>query len=88
MGTLSEDLIYFLEMHLSSDVAGATLMAAALSSPDLFVNLVGTFVTEGDIGIGTVVGCGVFNSLALPALCIFLSPAKVCSFILKNSINF
>ncbi|XP_024216305.1 sodium/potassium/calcium exchanger 3 isoform X2 [Halyomorpha halys] len=65
------------KMHLSSDVAGATLMAAALSSPDLFVNLVGTFVTEGDIGIGTVVGCGVFNSLALPALCIFLSPAKV-----------
>uniref|UniRef100_A0A0A9WUZ3 Sodium/potassium/calcium exchanger 5 n=4 Tax=Lygus hesperus TaxID=30085 RepID=A0A0A9WUZ3_LYGHE len=61
---------------LSSDVAGATLMAAAVSCPDLFINLIGTFVTQGDIGIGTIVGCGIFNTLAVPALCILISPTK------------
>lgn len=61
------------KIGLSSDVAGATLMAAAVSSPDLFMNIIGTFVTEGDIGIGTIVGCGLFNTLAVPALCILLT---------------
>ncbi|XP_071451882.1 sodium/potassium/calcium exchanger 3-like [Hetaerina americana] len=54
---------------MSKDVAGATLMAAASSSPELFINTVGTFVTEGDLGIGTIVGSGVFNILAVPACC-------------------
>lgn len=44
-------------------------MAAATSSPELFINLVGTFVTEGDIGVGAVVGSAVFNILAVPACC-------------------
>ncbi|CAB0011618.1 unnamed protein product [Nesidiocoris tenuis] len=61
---------------LSSDVAGATLMAAAVSCPDLFINLIGTFVTHGDIGIGTIVGCGIFNTLAVPALCVLIAPSK------------
>ncbi|KAL1116890.1 hypothetical protein AAG570_005359 [Ranatra chinensis] len=51
-------------------------MAGAMSSPDLFVNTVGTFLTEGDIGVGAVFGCGVVNMLAVPALCLLLSPAK------------
>lgn len=54
---------------MSEDVAGATFMAAATSSPELFINLVGTFVTEGDIGVGAVVGSAVFNVLAVPACC-------------------
>ncbi|KAK3922927.1 Sodium/potassium/calcium exchanger 5 [Frankliniella fusca] len=54
---------------MSEDVAGATFMAAATSSPELFINLVGTFVTEGDIGVGAVVGSAVFNILAVPACC-------------------
>ncbi|XP_015116117.1 sodium/potassium/calcium exchanger 4 [Diachasma alloeum] len=51
------------------DVAGATFMAAATSSPELFINVVGTFITEGDLGIGTIVGSAVFNILAVPACC-------------------
>lgn len=39
---------------MSNDVAGATFMAAATSAPELFVNVIGTFITEGDIGIGTI----------------------------------
>lgn len=59
----------FLVFHLPSDIAGATLMATATSSPELFVNIVGTFVTEGDIGLGTIVGSAVFNILAVPSCC-------------------
>lgn len=54
---------------MSNDVAGATFMAAATSAPELFVNCIGTFITEGDIGIGTIVGSAVFNILAVAACC-------------------
>lgn len=50
-------------------VVGATFMAAATSSPELFINSVGTFITKSDIGVGTVVGSAVFNVLAVPACC-------------------
>ncbi|XP_076548957.1 sodium/potassium/calcium exchanger 5 isoform X2 [Osmia lignaria lignaria] len=57
------------QINVTEDVAGATIMAAASSSPELFINIVGTFVTEGDLGVGTIVGSAVFNILAVPACC-------------------
>ncbi|XP_076658611.1 sodium/potassium/calcium exchanger 4 [Halictus rubicundus] len=57
------------KLSLKEDVAGATIMAAASSSPELFINIIGTFVTEGDLGVGTIVGSAVFNILAVPACC-------------------
>lgn len=56
-------------LNMGMDIAGATFMAAASSSPELFINCVGTFVTEGDLGVGAVVGSAVFNVLAVPAFC-------------------
>ncbi|XP_076269385.1 sodium/potassium/calcium exchanger zydeco isoform X2 [Rhynchophorus ferrugineus] len=56
-------------LNMSVDVAGATFMAAATSAPELFVNVIGTFITEGDIGVGTIVGSAVFNILAVAACC-------------------
>jgi Ca2+/Na+ antiporter len=44
-------------------------MAAGSSAPELFTNVVGTFVTEGDLGVGTIVGSAVFNILGVTALC-------------------
>lgn len=58
-----------LALNMSADVAGATFMAAATSAPELFVNVIGTFITEGDIGVGTIVGSAVFNILAVAACC-------------------
>lgn len=53
-------------------------MAAATSSPELFINVVGTFITEGDLGIGTIVGSAVFNILAVPACCgLFATQARL-----------
>ncbi|XP_044737469.1 sodium/potassium/calcium exchanger 3 [Chrysoperla carnea] len=56
-------------LRMAEDVAGATFMAAASSSPELFINCVGTFITQGDLGVGTIVGSAVFNVLAVPACC-------------------
>eukprot|EP00585_Thalassiosira_rotula_P011154 CAMPEP_0196159006 /NCGR_PEP_ID=MMETSP0910-20130528/46103_1 /TAXON_ID=49265 /ORGANISM="Thalassiosira rotula, Strain GSO102" /LENGTH=794 /DNA_ID=CAMNT_0041423919 /DNA_START=913 /DNA_END=3297 /DNA_ORIENTATION=+ len=59
-------------LNLSMDVAGATLMAAGGSAPELFTSLVGTF-KQSDIGIGTIVGSAVFNVLFVIGMCSILS---------------
>lgn len=61
--------VFILALNMSNEVAGATFMAAATSAPELFVNVIGTFITESDIGIGTIVGSAVFNILAIAACC-------------------
>nr|NP_001104467.2 uncharacterized protein Dmel_CG12061, isoform D [Drosophila melanogaster]EDP28012.2 uncharacterized protein Dmel_CG12061, isoform D [Drosophila melanogaster] len=71
-----ERLCYTLRM--TYDVAGATFLAASTSAPELFVNFVGTFVTNGDIGLGTIVGSSVFNILVIAGVCgIFTQPTKL-----------
>ncbi|XP_050507641.1 sodium/potassium/calcium exchanger 3-like isoform X2 [Diabrotica virgifera virgifera] len=62
-------------LKIPHDIGGATFMATATSSPELFVNIVGTFITEGDIGLGTIVGSAVFNILAVTACCGFTTAA-------------
>ena len=59
-------------LNLSMDVAGATLMAAGGSAPELFTSFVGTF-QGSDIGIGTIVGSAVFNVLFVIGMCSLLS---------------
>ena len=56
-------------MDLKPDVAGATFMAAGTSSPEFFSNIMGTFVTKSDLGIGTIVGSAVFNIFGVIAVC-------------------
>jgi Ca2+/Na+ antiporter len=42
------------EYNIPSDIAGATLMAAGASSPELFSSLVALFITHSALGLGTV----------------------------------
>lgn len=64
-------------------------MAAASSSPELFINIVGTFVTEGDLGVGTIVGSAVFNILAVPACCgLFATQVTIFVFYTFDRSNF
>lgn len=63
-----EEMASARRMNLSMDVAGATLMAAGGSAPELFSSLFGTF-RESDIGVGTIVGSAVFNVLFVIAMC-------------------
>jgi hypothetical protein len=53
---------------LSNDIAGATLMAAGGSAPELFTSLTGTF-KNSDVGFGTIVGSAVFNVMFVIGVC-------------------
>lgn len=52
-------------------------MAMATSSPEFVISCVGTFITEGDIGVQTVVGSAVFNVLVVPACCGIIAGSAV-----------
>lgn len=54
--------------NIPPDVAGATLMAAGGSSPELFASGVGTFL-RSSVGFGAIVGSAVFNVLFVVGVC-------------------
>ena len=58
---------------ISDDVAGATLMAAGGSAPELTTSLIGTFLSESDVGFGTIVGSAVFNVIFVIGMCAVFS---------------
>ncbi|KAJ8600037.1 hypothetical protein CTAYLR_001904 [Chrysophaeum taylorii] len=58
---------------IPDDVAGATLMAAGASSPEVFSSIVALFVTHSSLGVGTVVGSEMFNHLIICAGSVFSS---------------
>jgi len=60
------------QLEISEDVAGATLMAAGGSAPELFTSLIGTF-QRSDVGFGTIVGSAVFNVLFVIGMCAIFS---------------
>ena len=53
--------------NIPPDIAGATLMAAGASSPELFSSIIALFVTHSSLGLGTVVGSEIFNQLIICA---------------------
>jgi hypothetical protein len=53
------------EFGIPDDVAGATLMAAGASSPELFSSIVALFITHSALGLGTIVGSEIFNQLII-----------------------
>lgn len=57
-------------LKLSSDVAGATFMAAGSSAPELFVSVADTFGRShgSGYGVGTIVGSAMFNILVIVAM--------------------
>lgn len=61
---------------MSDDVAGATLMAAGGSAPELATSLIGTF-KGSDVGFGTIVGSAVFNVLFVIACCVLWTPKEM-----------
>jgi Ca2+/Na+ antiporter len=74
--------------NLSEDVAGATLMAAGGSSPELFTSLIAVFL-RSDVGFGTIVGSAVFNILFVIGICAVVSshldPPPLLSLCLENA---
>lgn len=60
------------KLKITPDVAGATLMAAGGSAPELFTNIFATF-EESDAGFGTIIGSAVFNVLFVIGMCAMFS---------------
>ena len=60
-------------LAISEDVAGATFMAAGGSAPELFTSIIGVFIANSDVGIGTIVGSAVFNILFVIGTCALFS---------------
>ena len=50
---------------------------AGTSAPELFTNIMGTFVTKSDLGIGTIVGSAVFNIFGVISVCGIFGGQKV-----------
>ncbi|KAK6036634.1 hypothetical protein COOONC_25861 [Cooperia oncophora] len=44
------------KLAISDDVAGATFMAAGGSAPEFFTSVIGVFIAQNNVGIGTIVG--------------------------------
>ncbi|KAG5684514.1 hypothetical protein PVAND_013743 [Polypedilum vanderplanki] len=87
----SEDKQYRIdELKIKHELAAGTIMVMATSSPELCINCVSTFITDGDIGIGTIVGSTVFNVLVVTACCGFFaySAIKVDVFLLSRDCFF
>lgn len=55
------------KLKLSSDVAGATLMAVGSSAPEFFTSLFAIFLATdaSNVGAGTIVGSAIFNILVI-----------------------
>lgn len=56
------------DLKLTQDVAAATFMAIAGTTPEFFTNTISTFVTDSEMGIGTIMGSLLFNTLGVAAV--------------------
>ncbi len=67
------------DLRLSSDAAGATLMAVGSSAPELFVALFAV-IKPGEhqaIGIGSIVGSAIFNLLVIVGAAVYVKKTKL-----------
>ena len=55
----------------------AIYFIAGTSSPEFFTNIMGTFVTKSDLGIGTIVGSAVFNIFGVISVCGLFSGHRI-----------
>ncbi|GFS17373.1 protein Sodium/potassium/calcium exchanger [Elysia marginata] len=56
-------------LHLQTDVAGATFMAAGSSAPELATAVIGVFIAKDDVGLSTVVGSAIYNVMFVVSVC-------------------
>lgn len=60
-------------LDISDDVAGATFMAAGGSAPEFFTSVIGVFISDSEVGVGTIIGSAVFNVLFVIGMCAVFS---------------
>lgn len=52
-------------------------MSVATTTPEFFTNVISTFITESDIGLGTIIGSLMFNTLGVAAVASLAAPKPV-----------
>ncbi|XP_055677663.1 sodium/potassium/calcium exchanger 4-like [Lutzomyia longipalpis] len=56
------------DLQISRDVAAATFMAISGTIPELFTNLISTFITDSPMGLGAIIGSLLYNTLGVAAV--------------------
>ena len=44
------------KLHIPDDVAGATILGAALNSPEIFSNAIRLYILDSPVGVGLIMG--------------------------------
>lgn len=56
------------DLKITPDVGAAVFMASATAMPELFTNLISTFIAESDMGLGAVIGSLMWNILGVASV--------------------
>ncbi|XP_070210947.1 sodium/potassium/calcium exchanger 5-like isoform X2 [Littorina saxatilis] len=64
-------------LHMETDIAGATFMAAGSSAPELATAVIGVFVAQDDVGLGTVVGSAIYNVMFVISMCALFATSSI-----------
>lgn len=64
-------------LHMETDVAGATFMAAGSSAPELATSVIGVFIAQDDVGLGTVVGSAIYNVMFVISMCALFATSAI-----------
>ncbi|CAF0893490.1 unnamed protein product [Brachionus calyciflorus] len=67
----SIEYLSFEKLKLSPHVAGSTILAAASSSTELFISLMGVFFARSDISLNSIIGAASYNLLVITSICCF-----------------
>lgn len=54
-------------------------MATATATPEMFTNIISTFIAESDMGLGTIIGSLMFNILGVAAISSLANKNVSCS---------
>lgn len=64
-------------LKMETDIAGATFMAAGSSAPELATSVIGVFVAQDDVGLGTVVGSAIYNVMFVISMCALFATSAI-----------
>ncbi|KAJ6640772.1 Sodium/potassium/calcium exchanger 5 [Pseudolycoriella hygida] len=56
------------DLKITPDVGAAVFMASATAMPELFTNLISTFIADSDMGLGAVIGSLMWNILGVASV--------------------
>jgi len=62
---------------IHDDIAGATLIAAGASAPELLCTFISLFITQSSLGLGTIVGSEVFNLFIIAAGSVYATEGRM-----------